>query len=327
MHRFRCGLLRTGALLALGSLSACGGGTSSPAGTGYVPFTTFSEAISTAKLYSQNTNNGNLEFWPIQKGGAPHPTVLAKGFRAGPQGLAADGNTLVITRGAPPEIVLYNVTTKMKSTLADPFGAPFDVAVGKTGSIFAVNAPVKKVVTFTVYPAPSMKPFKVTCGLITFYGSLAVDNENDIFDQSALSSVPSAVVEIPAGADGKYDHGCAGVPLLPDMNPAGITFDPKTDDLITLSDPDECAGGIEGQMTVYPKPYKKANAEVVQLGGNCTGGIRLNADSTLVFYGDEDVSGSFTFIRSSTYPAGTAQGIYWGGSPGGTATIPNSLPN
>ena len=53
----------------------------------------------------------------------------------------------------------------------------------------------------------------------------------------------------------------------------------------------------------------------------------LDATSTIVFYGDEDVSGSYTYIQQRTYPDGKDLGTYWGGGSGGFTTIPNRLPN
>jgi hypothetical protein len=94
-----------------------------------------------------------------------------------------------------------------------------------------------------------------------------------------------------------------------------------------LSDPDLCAGGFEAEMTIYPKPYQKSTGVVHEMAGNCTSGLRLNADSTLVYYGDQDVSGSFSFPRQVSYPGGHNSGTYSNGTPSGFTTIPNTLPN
>jgi hypothetical protein len=55
--------------------------------------------------------------------------------------------------------------------------------------------------------------------------------------------------------------------------------------------------------------------------------MRLNADSSIVYAADQDVSGGISDILQRSYPDGRAMGVYHGGSPGGFTTIPNSLPN
>ena len=108
---------------------------------------------------------------------------------------------------------------------------------------------------------------------------------------------------------------------------SGLTVDPNTDDLLVQSDPSFCAGGLEGLVKVYPKPYTAGKFRSLILGGNCPGGIRLGANSSTIFEFDSDVSGSFGFIRQFGYPTGAKMGVFSGGQPGAFTTIPNSLPN
>jgi hypothetical protein len=96
---------------------------------------------------------------------------------------------------------------------------------------------------------------------------------------------------------------------------------------VVLDDPDLCAGGTEGRMTIYPKPYSKQTSKSVVIGQNCTGGMRLNADSSVVYAADQDVSGSYSYILQRSYPDGRSMGAYFGGAAGGFTTIPNTLPN
>lgn len=115
------------------------------------------------------------------------------------------------------------------------------------------------------------------------------------------------------------------VPVLSGVS--GMVIDPATDDLLVMDDPSECAGGLEGRVRIFPKPYHHGSHRAIVLGGNCPGGLWLNADSSAILENDSDVSGSFTFIRQFSYPNGYKLGNYTGGNPGAFATVPNSLPN
>jgi hypothetical protein len=55
--------------------------------------------------------------------------------------------------------------------------------------------------------------------------------------------------------------------------------------------------------------------------------MRLNADSSIVYAIDQDVSGSYSYILQRSYPDGRSMGAYFGGAAGGFTTIPNTLPN
>ena len=54
--------------------------------------------------------------------------------------MAANGNLIAIANYNPAEIVTYNVKTKREKTLPDPYGGPVDVAIGKQGSVYAMNS-------------------------------------------------------------------------------------------------------------------------------------------------------------------------------------------
>jgi len=240
--------------------------------------------------------------------------------------MVANGHVLAITSDFPPQVVTYDLDTKTEATLADPFGTPVDIAIDKNGDLFVVN--VGQTYNVGMYPAGSSQEQELVCGVQSVPEEIAVDDEGDIFMNGYGPGSFQGVAEIPNGPNGPDPQHCTRLALKSEPGyTAGLAVDPKTDDLIVLDDPDDCAGGIEGRMTVYRKPYKAATGRVRVLGGNCAGGLRLNADSTVIFYGDEDVSGSFFFIRQKSYPMGGAMGTYHGGDSGGFTTIPNTLPN
>jgi hypothetical protein len=108
---------------------------------------------------------------------------------------------------------------------------------------------------------------------------------------------------------------------------AGVAIDPKTDDLITLTNPDLCAGGYEGRMTVFTKPYKIKTGHSIIVGQNCSGGLRLSADSTKVFILDEDFAGINPIVLQRSFPDGKHLGYYGEGQSISVTTIPNTLPN
>lgn len=179
----------------------------------------------------------------------------------------------------------------------------------------------------TWYPAGSSQPKELICKSIGVGEKIAVDNEGDIFVNGYSKDGFIGVVEIPNGPSGPQPQNCTRLRLDPESGPSGLAVDPKTDDLITLDNTDSCAGGLEGRMVIYRKSYERRTGRARDLGGVCTGGLRLNAESTAVFYGDQSVSGTTVFIRSKAYPSGRDLGVYSGNDPGGFTTIPNTLPN
>jgi hypothetical protein len=285
-------------------------------------------SLTSPSLIAMNSKSGALESWPLNPKGGMDPEPISKPLGiAVSGGMAGNGNVIAITDEYPAQIVLYNVSTKSKSTLPDPFGVPIDIAMDKNAALYVINI-ARNVGNVTMYPAGSPVPKKLVCKYLTTPEAIALDNEGDIFVNGYLSNNLAGVVEIPNGPGGPDPDSCVQLHLRAEPGyVAGLAVDPKTDDLIVLDDPDDCAGGIEGRMTVYPKPYSPTTAQSHDLGANCAGGLRLNANSTAVFVGDQDVSGSFSFILQRGFPNGSNFGIYHGGSPGGFTTIPNTLPN
>ena len=114
--------------------------------------------------------------------------------------------------------------------------------------------------------------------------------------------------------------------LLTDAEACPPNTGAKTDDLLVFNDPSLCAGGAEGLLTIYSKPYRKQSSRRLLLGGNCDGGLRLDAESKSVFVLDETVSGGSTYVNQFAYPSGQMLGTYTGGNPIGVALIPNAWP-
>ncbi|MDP9023935.1 MAG: hypothetical protein M3N13_00990 [Candidatus Eremiobacteraeota bacterium] len=285
-------------------------------------------ALSTPALISVNRSTNALEFWPISAHGGKDPQAFAQHLGlSGADAMAARGTTLYIANSGSQSIVSYDVVTKHETTLPDTLGLPLDIAVGKDASVYVAND--GKPSNVAMYPPGSTQPIELICPLMSFVDGVAVNNEGDILVNGwASGGFPSGIFEIPNGPRGPEPKKCFLLHLKYGSGAvAGYAINPKTDDLVVLDNPSQCAGGAEGRMTIYPRPYIRTNGVSRILGGNCTGGLWINADSTLVYYGDSDVSGSFNFIRTAQFPNGKSSGTYSGGASGPFATIPNTLPN
>ena len=272
-------------------------------------------------LVAMNGRTGALEIWPLRHGGGSHPKAFSDPLGIGTvAGMATDGDVIAIATENPSQLVLYDVENRSIRRIADPFGAPTDVAIGKDGTIYVSDVP-KTGASVTVYKPPSHRPVELTCGALTSGSYVAVDRENDIFIQGYGGRSSVAVAEIPAGS-----QNCTRLPVKEDGGyAAGIVVDPKTDDLVTLDDPSLCAGGVEGRMTVYPKPYDKATGRSRVLGFECASGLRLSADSKYVLFSDTNLQKQQ--IYQHTFPDGGDAGIYHAPSWAGFTTIPSSLPD
>lgn len=278
-------------------------------------------------LITVDTVNGSLAYWPITKSGGTtlQPLTGPLGLQGG-YSMAANGDTMIVANYSPPEIVTYNLETQSESTMADPYGNPFDVAIDAHGNVYAMN-----LTNVAVYKAGSSSPAELSCSKMSVSESIAVDNEGDVFvdGYGGSKSHFQGVVEYPAGS-----NTCT-VPHLRHSRGyvAGVGVDPRTDDLIVVDDPDDCAGGDEGRMIIYPKPYEQRTSRRHTLYADyCSGGFRLDKSSTHIFYSDATVSAGYPLIEEAEYPSGKyvatyENGYYSGGGFGGFTTIPNRLPN
>jgi len=313
---------------ALAALAAAGCGGATPTGPGLPAASAHARYIASgdarvAKLVTV-APNGALEYWPIQAGGSDSPRVLSKPLGIGqPYGLVANGNVVAIANYSPAEIVTYDVKKKTLKTLADPFGGPVDIAIGKDATLYADN-----LASVAVFKPGSSQPTELTCSHITNGIAIAVDNESDVFVNGYGPNGFMGVVEYPSGS-----QNCIVPHLRKELGYAGgVGVDPKTDDLIVVDDPDLCAGGIEGRMVIYPKPYRQRTSIRRVLGAQyCSGTFRLDATSTHIFVSDATVSEGFPLIDWETYPGAQIKGTYEVGSASGDfsgfTTIPNTLPN
>ena len=168
-----------------------------------------------------------------------------------------------------------------------------------------------------------------TCSQIDVYEAIAVDNEGDVFVDGYGPKKFMGVVEYPHGT-----AKCAVLHLRATRGyVAGVGVDPLTDDLIVVDNPDFCAGGIEGRMTIYPRPYEqRTSVRRILPTVYCAGQFRLDATSTHIFYSDATISDGFPLIDQARYPSGKYEGTYQdgyysGGNFAGFTTLPNRLPN
>lgn len=311
----------------------CGGSTATPARTSASFRNTPNSIDSLGRalpslqkpaLMTNNVSTGALQYWPIGSRGGNHPLTLDKGFGvANGFSMAADGNSVIAADEGSSQLVIENVVTGKKSALSDPNGVPIDVAVGTDHSIYVANY-AKPDGNVTVYPQGTGQPAELTCSLIYLPEYVAVDAAGNVYVNGYEPNNAMGVVEILQGGG-----QCFRLHLRPEYGyVAGIGYDPKSGDLIVMDNPGLCAGGEEGHIVIYPKPYQGKTGRSVILGGNCTGSLRLNASSTIIFYGDTSVDESYSFIKQRSFPDGKRIGnVYTGGAPGGFTTIPNRLPN
>ena len=271
---------------------------------------------------------GDLESWPIASHGGRNPQTISKNLGAGfASGIVAHGNELAIAGETPAEVIAYNVATAQKTVLPDMYGTPVDIAIDTKLNLYVANI-AKPSGNVTMFAPGSPQGRNLSCKYINLPEAIAVDNEGDIFTDGYGPKNRAGAVEIPNGPNGPEPQDCSLLDLKAQPGYiGGLAIDPKNDSLIVLDDPDLCAGGIEGRMTIYVKPYSKTTAVSHNLGANCAGGIHLDAQSTRVFVGDSDVSGSYSYVLQRSYPDGKDMGAYYGDSPGAVTTIPNTLPN
>lgn len=267
-------------------------------------------------------SNGALAYWAISPNGGHTLTEISKPLGISAYGMAANHDDIVMADYNAKEIVSYNVRTKKKTVRSDPFGNPDDVAIGKDGTIYALNF-----ANVAVFAPGSSQPSELSCSMVNEGESIAVNKQGDVFVDGYGHNF-EGVIEYKAGK-----NTCT----VPDLNPvegyiAGVGVDPKTDSLITIDDPDFCAGGLEGRMIIYPKPYHVRTAHEVDLYATyCSGSFRLNSTSSLIFVSDASVSDGYSIVDQFSYPSGDPEGTYQVegsyGYFGPFTTIPNKLPN
>jgi hypothetical protein len=313
----------------------CGGGkaavtprtAAAPAWLG-APFGDGIGALSGPALIAVDYYKSELEYWPITSGLHPKPTLVPGISHLGnPGGLAANGERIAMATGSG--VLVVDVARGTETRLPPADGYPLDVAIDKHGTVYLVSIFGHTANGIVTIYEPAKKPREVGCSLLQNAETIAVDNEGNIFLNQIGGTAGVGVVEIPNGPGGPDGAKCKKLDLKPAEYgyAAGIAIDPKTDDLLVLSNPDECAGGIEGLLTIFRKPYERNAGRSLELGRNCSGTVRLNADSSIVFIGDSGVAGPPTFILQYSYPDGKPLGAFGGGEPGGFITIPNALPN
>jgi hypothetical protein len=324
LHRFKLSLPIVALAFSIGCAQS-----STPSVVGYPASQGTGRIVSpdlkTPILITLNTQTSALEYWPIQPGGSTTPKTLSAPLEIYQSyGLVANRDTVALANYSPAEVVTYNVKTKASKVLSDPYGGPVDIAIDKSGTLYALN--IKNV---AVFKAGSSQPSELSCSSMTEGIAIAVDNEGNVYVNGYGPGSFMGVVEYRAGSDNcrvlhlRVERGYAG----------GIGVDPKTDALIVVDNPNLCAGGLEGRMIIYPKPYLQRTSRRRNLGATyCAGTFRLNSLSNLIFVSDSTVSAGYPIIDQETYPSSKPEGVYQDGrypqgTFGGFTTIPNTLPN
>ena len=299
-------------------------------------------ALNQPALIAVDSATATLEYWAVQRGGSKKPQQLPGSASplfglCGYASLVADGVMVIaagrnLCTGISNSVLFYNVKTNTTRSLPDPYGIPSDIAIGRNSSLYVLNG-INALSNVAYYPQGSGQPKELVCKKLQASFYIAADNEGDIFVQGIDTKNRNSVVEIPAGPGGPQSDHCTRLPLLDEgyADANGVAVDPKTDDLITVEDTGQCAPSIP-VMSIYPKPYSHRSVKTTTLHNRafCTSGpIRLNADSTIIFYHDEDLSTNGE-IDASVYPGGGTLGVYKDPDdiyPQGFTTIPNTLPN
>jgi hypothetical protein len=268
-----------------------------------------------------------LEYWPIRPGGDNHPVIISKKGLFNGNGMVANGRVVSLANAIPAEVLQFNVDTKALTTLPDPYGIPVDIAIGKDNSLYVLDFVQSNPANVAWYPRGASHPEKLACGAINSASNIAVDNEGNLYVLGYIGHDSNGIIKIPNGPNGPDPTRCKTFDLgLGTAFTEGVVVDPKTDDLVTLTNPDMCAGGVEGLMTIFPKPYRRATGQSHVIGRNCSTGLRLSADSKTVFVNDSSLNGK-SFVLQRSFPDGLPEGSYRDGEPISFTTIPNTLPN
>jgi hypothetical protein len=281
-------------------------------------------------LIATDDDTGALESWPIQLGGSNSPQTISPPLAIASDDLAAHGSVVAIA-ASNQGVILYDVVTGAQTMLSDPFGSTVGITMDENENIFVGNSAQPKD-SIVMYPAHDRQhPRDLTgCGWIKIAVDVAADDEGDVFVSAFTQKGAARIIELPNGPNGPDPKHCVPLDLKPHHGQfgfTGIVVDPKTDDLVTLDNPDCCQGGSGPRMVVYPKPYSRTTGRAHDFNTLISFGIKLSADSSKVFIGMVNTRGNFTLVDQRSFPDGRDEGSYTGGDPGGFTTIPNTLPN
>jgi hypothetical protein len=286
-------------------------------------------AVRSPAVIALDSNLGALEYWPMGPGTHADPVRISKKGLFDGNGLVANGHVVSFANQFPTEVIQFDLDTKAITTLPDPYGKPLDIAIGKDNSLYAINLVPSQASNVVWYPGGAPNPTELACSALSYGTNIAVDNEGNLYVGGYIGQNNIAgITEIPSGPNGPDPTRCKNFDLgLGMAGMEGLVVDPKTDDLVTLTNPGGCAGGVEGRMTIFPKPYRRETGIRHVVGRNCSFGMRLSADSKTVFILDSTVDQGTSYVLQRSFPDGVPEGSYHGGEPTSITTIPNTLPN
>jgi hypothetical protein len=147
-------------------------------------------------------------------------------------------------------VLQFNVDTKALTTLPDPYGIPVDIAIGKDNSLYVLNFTTQGYPTNVAwYPGGASNPKVLACSVLQSASYIAVDNEGNLYLLGYIGHDSNGIIKIPNGPNGPDPTRCKTIDLgLGVAYLGGVVVDPKTDDLVTLTNPDWCAGGIDDDI-------------------------------------------------------------------------------
>ncbi len=137
------------------------------------------QALTKPALVAVSGQTQGLEYWTINPRGSSKPRNITTKLNLGYAALAAKGEIVYAAMEGPPQVLVYDIKRRTQGTMADPYGTPIDIAIGKDSSLYVVNVD-KAHGNVAWYPKGSGPAQELTCRYIDVGEGIAVDNEGDV---------------------------------------------------------------------------------------------------------------------------------------------------